>query len=458
MRPNTTIVATTACALFTTSLVAQDLSQTNRYVAADRESGDSFGASVDVSQNVVAVGASFDDVEGVATGSAYLFNASTGVQLHKLVADDSVADDEFGFSIAIDGDLVVVGAWRADPNGDRSGAAYVFDVATGAQIMKLLPDDGAASDGFGYDVAIDADLIAVSSIAAADPESAQTGAVYLFDRDTLMQSDKIQPDDLADGDQFGYSIALDDGVLAVGAPFVQDSARPSGAVYLFDTSDSHLLHRVPHPVGANGGQFGCAVAVDAGALLAGARSLDNPGIQVGAAFLVDIDSGDIVNELPLPDDIGANFANFGSSVALGAGIAAVGAPNNNADGSLSGSAYIFQVTTASQVATLVGVNTVPNNRFGWSIAMDASAVVVGAPEALVMSSTTGAAYLFDAPPAPCSLVDLADPLGTIDFSDVVAYLQAFSNMDPEADLADPVGTWDFSDVTAFLVLFSEGCP
>ena len=59
---------------------------------------------------------------------------------------------------------------------------------------------------------------------------------------------------------------------------------------------------------------------------------------------------------------------------------------------------------------------------------------------------------------PCNVADLADPLGELDFSDVIAFLAAFGASEPDADLAEPFGQWDFSDVVAFLSAFGAGCP
>ena len=58
----------------------------------------------------------------------------------------------------------------------------------------------------------------------------------------------------------------------------------------------------------------------------------------------------------------------------------------------------------------------------------------------------------------CNEADLAEPFGSLDFSDVVAFLSAFGIMAPEADLAEPFGSFDFSDVVAFLAAFGAGCP
>lgn len=87
----------------------------------------------------------------LSTAPAY---ADVGDQLAKFLANDGARDDRFGHSVAISGTTAIVGAWFADDNGIQSGSAYLFDTTTGKQIVKLLPDDGAAGDVFGVSVAI----------------------------------------------------------------------------------------------------------------------------------------------------------------------------------------------------------------------------------------------------------------------------------------------------------------
>ncbi len=79
--------------------------------------------------------------------------ADLGDQLAKLLPDDGAAADDFGISVAISGATAIVGATLDDDNGSASGSAYLFDTATGRQIAKLLPDDGRGGDQFGTSVA-----------------------------------------------------------------------------------------------------------------------------------------------------------------------------------------------------------------------------------------------------------------------------------------------------------------
>ncbi len=114
----------------------------------------------------------------LSSGAAF---ADLGDQLAKLLADDGMANDNFGHSVAINGTTVIVGAWFADDNGAESGAAYLFDTTTGKQIAKLLPDDGAADDRFGYSVAICGTTAIVGAWQDDNDNGSNSGSAYLFD-------------------------------------------------------------------------------------------------------------------------------------------------------------------------------------------------------------------------------------------------------------------------------------
>ncbi len=122
-----------------------------------------------MSGTTAIVGAPFDDDNGNASGSAYLFDTTTGQQIAKHLPDDGAASDNFGFWVAISGTIAIVGAYGDDDYG--SGSAYVFDISdpgNSVQMFKLLPDDGAAGDFFGYPVAISGDTAIVGTYADDD--------------------------------------------------------------------------------------------------------------------------------------------------------------------------------------------------------------------------------------------------------------------------------------------------
>ncbi|MCH8152799.1 MAG: FG-GAP repeat protein, partial [Planctomycetes bacterium] len=154
MRHLMPLLAAAASVLSTAPAYADLGDQLFKLLADDGAEFDSFGVSVAISGATAIVGSPNDDDNGAGSGSAYLFDTTTGRQLAKLLPDDGAEGDIFGISVAVSGATAIVGAMRDDDNGFNSGSAYLFDTTTGDQIAKLLPDDGAAGDIFGISVAI----------------------------------------------------------------------------------------------------------------------------------------------------------------------------------------------------------------------------------------------------------------------------------------------------------------
>ena len=159
--------------------------QFTKLVPDDGAAGDNFGSSVAISGATAIVGAGGDDDNGMGSGSAYLFDISdpaNPTQLFKLLPNDGAAEDLFG-SVAISGATAIVGASGDDDSGSRSGSAYLFDTTTGQQIAKLLPNDGEAFDYFGVSVAISPDGIgtAIVGVSGDDDNGSRSGSAYLFD-------------------------------------------------------------------------------------------------------------------------------------------------------------------------------------------------------------------------------------------------------------------------------------
>ncbi|MCH8165428.1 MAG: FG-GAP repeat protein, partial [Planctomycetes bacterium] len=198
---------------------------------------DSFGSSVAISPDGIGaiVGARYDDDNGPDSGSAYLFDTTFGEQIAKLLPNDGAEGDNFGLSVAISGATAIVGAWHDNDNGFESGSAYLFDTTTGRQIAKLLPDDGAANDWFGVSVAISGDTAIVGAV-FDDDNGDRSGSAYLFDATTGRQIAKLLPNDGAADDVFGDSVAISGATAIAGAPGDDDNGFNSGSAYLFDAA------------------------------------------------------------------------------------------------------------------------------------------------------------------------------------------------------------------------------
>ena len=156
--------------------------------------GDSFGWSVSVDAGLLLAGAYGDDDLGSSAGAAYVYDrnkpGSDGWgydKVKKLLPIDGAASDRFGYAVALSGDTAVVGAYQDDDNGSNSGSAYVFQQDHGGtdnwgQVRKLIPADGAASDYFGFAVAVSGDTVAVGAY-QDDDNGSSSGSVYIFERD-----------------------------------------------------------------------------------------------------------------------------------------------------------------------------------------------------------------------------------------------------------------------------------
>ena len=194
---------------------------------------DGFGASVAISGNILVVGTPGDDTGATDAGSVYVFDATTGSLLWTLNNPMPAAGDNFGYSVAISGNTVVVGSPYDDTGATDSGAAYVFDAATGNLLSMLLNPTPAESDNFGFSVAACASTVLVGA-PYDDTGATDSGLAYIFHASTgILLAPLVNPTP-ADGDGFGWSVALSETRAVVGAPYVDGASRDRGAVYGFD--------------------------------------------------------------------------------------------------------------------------------------------------------------------------------------------------------------------------------
>ncbi len=399
-RTNQLLLATLLTGFITTLTTppcwSQVINEDLKLLPHDGSMGHEFGQSIAIDNGIVAVGARNAGDIHYATGSAYLFDAFTGIQLAEMSLIDGAREDIFGYSIAIEGGVVAVGApWR-DVAGNNSGAAYLFSVPSGDKIATLLPTDGAPGDAFGISIAIDKGIVAVGSVTDDDNGHA-SGSAYLFNASTGVQIAKLLPSDGAEGDWFGHSIAIDNGVVAVGAPRVDDlDADDAGSAYLFDALTGLQIAKLLPSDGALNDEFGYSIAINNGIVAVGAWWDDDNGTDSGSVYLFDASTGVQIAKL-LPGD-GQADTWFGWSVAIDNGIVAVGTPRENENGHWSGSAYLFDASTNIQIAKLLASDGEYPDHFGWSIAFSNGVVAAGASKDRDNDTRSGSAYLFNINP------------------------------------------------------------
>lgn len=428
---------------------AQPTNEDFKILADDREAGDMFGVAVAADRGVIVVGAVADDDNGDRSGAAYLFDSATGVQLAKLIPDDGEAGDEFGCAVAIRDGFVVVGARGDDDRGLNSGSAYLFDATTGTQLAKLLADDGGASDGFGVSVSIDDGLVAVG----ADLRYFAFGAAYVFDASTGDQVSQLLPEPFgAAWSYFGRSVAIENGLVAVGEPYRGQFGKHTGTAYVFDAaSGDQVVQLLPESWNLFA-QFGWSIAIDGGVVAVGAHQQNTDGVfSAGAGFLFDATSGSQLHMLAADDGVANDY--LGTSIAISDGIVAIGAVGTDDNGAHSGAAYVFDAASGTQTAKLVPSDGAAEDHFGHSIAIAGGLVVAGSPQSDIENgANTGSAYLFDL--AGCAADFNSD--GDVNTLDVLTFLNAWAAGDAAADF-NRDGSVNTLDVLAFLNAWTAGC-
>jgi len=388
--------------------------------ASNTGAQDMFGSSVAVSGDTLVVGAPGEDsnatgINGNASdnsasssGAAYVFVQAGGVwsQQAYLKASNTEANDLFGYSVSVSGGTVVVGAPAEDSNAmgvngnasdnsaSASGAGYVFTRSgvVWSQQAYLKASNTQAGDAFGWSVTVSGDTLVVGAPTEdsnatgvngnqSDNSALESGAAYAFMRSggAWSQQAYLKASNTQAGDKFGSSVAVFNDTTVVGAPFEASNAT-----------------------GVNGNQS------------------DNSAPESGAAYVFVLSGGVWSQQAYLKASNTGSFDSFGGSVAASGDIVVVGAhiessnatgvDGNQSDNSAleSGAAYVFVRSGGvwNQQAYLKASNAGQFDRFGYSVGVAGTTVVVGAPledsnatgvngnQANNLADDSGAAYVF----------------------------------------------------------------
>ena len=387
--------------------------QVAKLTAHDGAASDNYGHSVAVNGDTVVVGA-YDD----GPGSAHVYTRQSGAwnQVAKLTASDGANGYYFGYSVAVDGDTVVVGAYYDD---SAQGAAYVFTKpaggwATTSTAAKLTAFDGSASEYFGYSVAVDGGTVVVGAY-GADGNANSSGAAYVFTKPatgwvTTSTAAKLTASDGSTGDYFGHSVAVDGDTAVVSAYDEGDNVADYGSAYVFTKpvagwATTSTAAKLTASDGANNDYFGFSVAVDGDTVVVGAPEDDDGDDEnSGSAYVFIKPNGgwaDATETAKLTAFDGAAFDFFGRSVAVDGDTLVVSAIGDDDNGERSGSAYVFTKPTsgdwadATETAKLTASDGGRFDYLGLSVAVDGDTVVVGAPHEDESGSDAGSAYVYE---------------------------------------------------------------
>ncbi len=354
----------------------------------DAAAGDLFGCALSLSGDLLVAGSLRDDDSGANSGSATVFRREGDgwAQLAKLLGSDTSAGDELGFSVAVSGPYVIVGAPFNQADGFASGTAYAFRCAGGCVEEARLPALEPSPFGqFGISVSVDGTTAAVGA-----PGS---GLVEIFRRGGGGWSRQavVRPVGGESGDAFGFSVSIRGDTLLVGAPFDEDR----GSAFVFQQVGASWVERrkLVAPSAAAGDLFGHSVALSAGTAVVGA-----PEKGGGAAYVFTGSGSAWSSGARLPAAGVSGGDRFGVSVAIdsAADRVLVGARFDDDGGADAGAAYVFQRSGGgwSQTTKLIDDRIRPGDESGLGAAIEGDAAVVGAFKADVSGADSGAAYAF----------------------------------------------------------------
>jgi outer membrane protein assembly factor BamB len=299
------------------------------------------GCSVAACGDLVIGGAQLDDTAGTNAGAAYIFDFTDGTQLHRLTASNAEDQANLGVSVDICESYAIAGAYKATPHGSYSGSAYLYDVTTGEELFAFDAADGGSGDWYGRSVAVSEQYAVVGAPTWDGPGySPSCGAVYVYDVVTRELLHQLTADDLSAEDRFGFALDIEGDRLAVGSYWDGDTGD-EGSVYIFDLISGDQLARVEaQPIIGGGDNLGTSVALHGNHVLAGATQQTYGTELRGFACLFDWTTGAELLRLEASD--GHNDDEFGQSVAFDGNRALIGADMDDSGGINYGSAYIYQ--------------------------------------------------------------------------------------------------------------------
>ncbi len=323
---------------------------------------DYLGLSLDIDRDVLVAGSDSAKLGVPSVGAVHVFRRAGDAwqEEARLVPPALTTPAFFGLEVDVSGDLLLVGAPGLGVDVDDDGAAWIYRRVDGVWTEEafLRPHDPQEEQYFGYAVQI-RDGLAVVSALGDNGGAIGAGAVYVFERDgsgAWVETQKLLAPDMKNWDGLGESIALDGDWLAIGSPADDDKDTTAGSVYLYRLVDGAfvLQEELWAPDAQFAGRFGRAVAMHGDRLAVGAlNAIATPGLA-GAVYLFRwTGAGWRFDRKILPEGL-LGAAELGADVDLFGDVLAAGAPLDDEAGSQTGAAYMVDLGRETGGATNAG--------------------------------------------------------------------------------------------------------
>jgi len=385
--------------------------------ASDGNAQDFYGLSVDIDGDWAIVGSNHKDVLGQNIGSAYLLyrnddGAIYWMETTKILPPGVDDGDLFGSSVAISNGTAVVGASQDDDGAGNAGAAYVFYQNNSNPnqwdlVKKIRASDPSPSANFGNSMSLDGDLLVVGAY-LDDEKGNNAGAAYVFGRNqgganNWGQIGKLTANDGGADDHFGTSVSMDGTRAMVGSTGDDDKGAEAGAAYVFEQNNGGANAwgqegKLLASQGTAGDNAGVSVGLSGNRAIVGADQNDLKGSNAGAAFAFVLSGNSWLQEGIILENNGASEDRFGRSVAVDGDYAAIGSPGDDPLGQNSGRAFAFiHLSSAwAQIGILSDGGGKSNDGLGTNLAISGRSIIAGIPNDVVnVNPQQGSIMIFE---------------------------------------------------------------
>jgi len=423
-------------------------------------SGGLSGTSVAIDGDIAVIGSPLGTGTDWASGMILVYRLQNGTWIRdaELVANDIDAGDMMGVSVDVSGNRVIAGAWFEDHAGSNSGAAYIFENNNGKwlQVAKLTANDASPEDSFGRRVAIEGDTCIVTS-PLDDDNGATSGSAYAYQYDPLdstwYQSQKIIAKNGLPGDQFGLGLAMNGELLAIGSPWANDGA---GQIHIFDhmfgkyTESQTLMDHTSEALD----NFGFGLDISEDWLAVGSYHDADMGFDAGSLFLFSraLDGDWMPHEQIYPEGLNLEGEQFGVSVAIGESVMLVGHRFGITEKVASGTTSIYDLEDGSWSfrSHLYPSKPFHAGEFGWSVAIEGNHALIGAP----WTQPDGYAELFIGMTEDCGCLADIDEDEVINVNDLLIIISEWGSTNSPADIS----TNGIVDVSDLLIVIDNWGP
>ncbi len=379
-----------------------------------------FGSALSLDGSSIAIGAPFasgglSQPGANGAGSVSVFEQDGGAWslVTTLTSPNPEASGQFGYDVAISGNVLVVGAPFENSGSPASGRAYVYRRVNGVWTLSdtIVELSQSQNSRFGHSVDIASSRMVVSAIRSSFFGSS-AGAVYFYrvGGSAVIFEDRVGPNPFAPGSFFGTSVSISNNKCAVGAVFDSTIAGSEGATYLFERQPNGTWNeysKLSPPVSQSNAFFGVSVAFRGAFLIVGAEGINNgasSGVS-GSAFIYRDFGGGVVG---LESEVGSpsplDNGNFGRAVSMAPGFAAVGELGGG------GAVHTYRRVNGAWLfeGTILGINHNSGDGFGTDVGLDSDIALVGAPTRTTTVPVSGAAFVYDLEFDDCNLNGLND--------------------------------------------------